>query len=343
MKWIYDLPYDELKEELTQTNFKKFVADQIVQWLYNKNNPEIDQWSNISKTDRERLAQSFNTRFSTVLTIAKDDEETRKFLIQLEDNQRIESVLIPEKHHYTFCISTQAGCPLGCRFCATGKLGFQRNLTPGEIVSQVLILKKELHDAIAYTGKLNLVFMGMGEPLLNYDNLKHALQTLTFEKGMNISPRNMTVSTAGILSELQRLETDFPNIKISFSLNASGSSLRETLMPISRKEKLNLLLDYFRNTKEKRKHRITFEYVLLKGVNDSLIHARKVSELIKGIPCKVNVIPYNENPALPFRTPPDETVDAFSDYLHSRGYTVIVRWSKGRTIRSACGQLAGEG
>lgn len=337
MKWIYDLSYGELKHELTALGLKAFAADQVFLWLYGKNVPQIDAWSNVSKSNRQQLPQYFDTSQLTVLTENRDDEGTAKFLFQLADNHRIEAVLIPEKHHFTFCISTQVGCALKCAFCATGRLGFTRNLSSGEILSQVLILKKSLGE---YEGKINVVLMGMGEPLLNYDNLKKALEIMTAEKGMLISPRNITLSTVGIIDALQRIEKDFPRIKISVSLNAPDFSLREELMPVSKKEKTSGLLAYLRDNKDARKHRVTFEYVLLAGINDSLADAAKVAKLLHGTPCKINLIPYNQNELLPYKTPPKKQVEAFSDFLHNKGYTVIVRWSKGRGIKSACGQLA---
>jgi len=339
MKLIYESSYDELKNELASAGLKTFAADQVFQWIYGKNIQDINEWSNISKPNREILSNLFDTRLITVLNTSTDTHNTKKLLFELEDKNKIEGVIIPEKHHYTFCISTQVGCPLKCGFCATGALGFKRNLTTGEIINEVLLLKKELPD---YTGKINIVLMGMGEPLLNYPNLKKALEIITGEKGMGISPRRVTLSTAGILEQLKKFEKDFPNIKISFSLNASDSRMREELMPITKTEKLESILDYFRTTKMHRKHRVTFEYVLLKGVNDSIGDAKKILNLVRGIPCKINVIPYNENKQLGFRTPSEETVVAFSDFLFSKGHTVIVRWSKGKGIRSACGQLAGE-
>jgi 23S rRNA (adenine2503-C2)-methyltransferase len=337
MKWIYELTFEKLTEEIADAGLKTFAAGQIFQWIYQKNEREVSGWSNISKINREKLAGMYDTRLKPVLDAREDGQGTRKLLIGLEGDLKIECVLIKEKDHYTFCLSTQVGCALGCRFCATGGLGFTRNLSAGEILTQLLLLKTYIPG---YVGKLNLVFMGMGEPLLNYGNLKQALGIIIAEHGVSVSPRNITVSTAGILKPLQRLERDFPRVKISFSLNAPTSHLREQLMPVNRKEPLNAFLDYFRASH--RKHRITFEYVLLKGVNDSLEDAGKLGARLKGIPCKVNLIPYNENKGLPFKTPDTETVDAFSEFLHQQGYTVVVRWSKGRGIGSACGQLAGE-
>lgn len=337
MKWIYDLSYGELKNELTDLGLKAFAADQVFLWLYSKNVPQIDEWTNVSKTNRERLLQNLDTSPPIILKENRDNEGTTKFLFRLVDKHCVEAVLIPEKHHYTFCISTQVGCALNCAFCATGRLGFTRNLSSGEILSQVLLLKKSLGD---YEGKINIVLMGMGEPLLNYKNLTKALEIITAEKGMLISPRNITLSTAGIIDGLKRLENDFPRIKISVSLNAPDFTLREALMPVSKKERTGDLLTYLRENKDLRKHRVTFEYVLLAGINDSLSDAAKVAKLLHGIPCKVNLIPYNRSEPLPYKAPSNEQVEAFSDFLHARGYTVIVRWSKGRGIKSACGQLA---
>ncbi len=340
MKWIYNFSYDELKEELASSSLKKFVVDQVFLWLYGKNIPVVDYWTNIGKNDRTLLAGRFDTRLPTIIQTSGDAEGTKKILVEFPDGLKIEAVLIREKHHYTFCISTQVGCPLNCAFCATGRVGFKRNLSSGEILSQVLLLKKEIPG---YTGKLNLVLMGMGEPLLNYENLKKALEVIIAEKGLCISPRNITISTAGILNGLQRFERDFPHVKISLSLNAPNASLREELMPISKKENLGRLLGYFRETQRQRKHRVTFEYVMLKGINDSITDADELVKLVRGIPCKINLIPYNENEKMRFKTPLKVEVDRFSDYLHTHGYTVVVRWSKGRGIKSACGQLAAGG
>ena len=333
--WLLDRQLDELKEELRAAGFRPFTARQVFQWVYHKNNQDVASWSNIGKGDREKLADLFDCACRPVLDRQGDDQGTRKFLISLADGLKIETVLIREKDHYTFCLSTQAGCALACRFCATGTMGFQRNLSCGEMLTQVLTLKKELGD---YSGKLNLVFMGMGEPLLNYENLARALRTISEPDGLNISSRHVTVSTAGILEHLQKLEHDFPQVKIAFSLNAPTSALRSELMPVSRRENLDGLLAWFRG--HKRRQRITFEYVLLRGVNDSPAQARQLAKLLHGIPAKVNLIPYNENPALPFRRPDEIEVEKFRAVLLEKGFTVITRWSKGQGIRSACGQLA---
>ena len=333
--WILERRPDELKAELRAAGFPAFTARQVFQWVYHKNNQDVTAWSNLAKPNREKLARLYEWDRRTVLESWGDDQGTRKFLIGLADGLKIETVLIKEKNHYTFCLSTQAGCPLACRFCATGAMGFRRDLSAGEMVSQVLTLKKELGE---YSGKLNLVFMGMGEPLLNYDNLARALRIITEPDGLNISPRRVTVSTAGIMAGLQNLERDFPHVKIAFSLNAPTASLRAELMPVSRRESLDGLLAYFRG--HKRRQRITFEYVLLGGVNDAPEQARDLARLLHGIPAKVNLIPYNPNPGLPFYRPAEAVVEKFRQVLLGKGLTVVTRWSKGQEIRSACGQLA---
>jgi 23S rRNA (adenine2503-C2)-methyltransferase len=343
LKWIYDLSYDELKEDLCLLKMPGYVADQVFQWLYEKNVSNIATWHNISKQNRAILSRKYNTRLDKIIAIEENMEGTGKFLIQLKNGSRIESVLIREKKHLTLCISTQVGCALKCKFCATGSMGFKRNLSSGEILCQVLLAKGEMAAGSAQQKpkpKINIVFMGMGEPLLNYENLKKALMIITSGKGVGISPRNITVSTAGILAGIQRLEDDFPAVKIGFSLNAPDAVLREELMPVSNREKLNDILSYFKHTT--RKHRLTFEYVLIKGVNDSIKDAAKISRLLRGIPCKINLIPYNENGSFDFETPAEADVEAFCEYLSARNYTVMVRWSKGRDIKSACGQLAVE-
>ena len=337
MEWFFDLSHDELKECLKNIGVKEFVSIQLSSWILAKNVLDPAGWRNISSENRKRLSENIDFTLNKVIRTDSDPSATRKFLIGLNDGNRIESVLIPEKNHYTFCVSSQVGCALGCRFCATGNLGFKRDLSAGEIISQVLIMKRELSG---YTGKINLVFMGMGEPLLNYVNLKKALGRLTDDKGVAISPRRITVSTAGILKNLRKLESDFPNIKISFSLNSADNTQRLKLMPVAKKESLDSIIEYFRATR--RRHRITFEYVLIDGINDSLADADKVARLLKSIPSKINLIPYNPVGFADFSTPSVSRVDGFAEFLAQRGYTVMVRWSKGKDIRSACGQLAGE-
>jgi 23S rRNA (adenine2503-C2)-methyltransferase len=333
--WMLERSLAELQDELRTARFRDYTARQVFQWLYQKNNQDPATWSNINKQDRERLSGLYEFGCRPVMSRQSDDQGTRKLLIGLADGLKIEAVLIREKGHYTFCLSTQVGCALACKFCATGTMGLRRNLSAGEIVSQVLSLKKELGD---YGGKLNLVFMGMGEPLLNYGNLSLALQRIIAVDALAIPARHVTVSTVGILENLKKLELDFPQVRIAFSLNAPTSGLRSELMPVSRRENLDSLLAYFEG--KKRSQRITCEYVLLRNVNDSPTQAKELVSLLHGIPVKVNLIPYNENSTLPFQRPDESVVEKFRAELVRRGLTVITRWSKGQSISSACGQLA---
>jgi 23S rRNA (adenine2503-C2)-methyltransferase len=333
-RWIYDLSLRELSDDLIHQGFNQYASKQIFNWLYKHRVSDVSLWTNISKDDRSVLQDRFDTRLPGVVEAVTDRLGTWKYSVGLSDGQRIEAVLIPEKHHYTFCLSTQVGCPLNCRFCATGKMGFIRNLSSGEILMQALILQNGISD---FEGKRNIVFMGMGEPLLNYSNLKMALEIITSEQGMSVSPRNITLSTAGLLDGLRQFEKDFPKVKISISLNASDEETRRTLMPVTKKEPLSGLLEYLKSTR--RKFRVTFEYVLLAGVNDRAANARDLVKLLRGIPCKINLIPYNDTGFDVFSSPSEEGITRFAEILNHGGYTVMVRRSKGRDIRSACGQL----
>ncbi len=337
MNSIYNYNLDELSTILSEKSIKPFVAKQIFGWLYNKTEPDINNWSNISNTNKKKIDSLFDLNLDSIEKVEKDSSGTKKILIRLQDDLLIESVLIKECDHYTFCISSQVGCALQCAFCATGKMGFFRDLTSGEILSQIILLKRELGD---YKKKLNLVFMGMGEPLLNYDNLKKALSIIIADTGINIAQRNITISTSGFLGKIKQLEEDFPKIKISFSLNSSNQENREKLMPISKKEPIRPILNYFKT--KKRQFRVTFEYVMIKGVNDSLEDALRLNKLLSGISCKINIIPYNENKSISFKSPEKKKVEKFSDNLFKKGYTVMVRWSKGKEINSACGQLSAD-
>lgn len=335
MKWIYDLSPRELHSEITGLGLKPYISRQISSWLYKKIQPDISRWTDISRENRSLLQSRLDTGLDRVIETASDGGGTRKFLIRLRDGVRIEAVMIPEKDHTTFCISSQAGCPLGCAFCETGRSGFTRNLTSGEILGQVLILKQFLEPSSP--GKLNLVFMGMGEPLLNYGSVRAALQVITAPDALAVSPRAITVSTAGILPRIRELYRDFPNIKLSVSLNASDPALRRVLMPSSRLTELPELLDYLGHHQPR--YRVTLIYVLLKGINDSARHAGELAGAVKKIRCKINLIPFNENRCR-FQPPDPATVDRFARDLREHHLTVTVRWSKGEDIHAACGQLA---
>jgi 23S rRNA (adenine2503-C2)-methyltransferase len=265
---------------------------------------------------------------------------TTKFLLRLHDGKHVESVYIPDTPAQTFCVSTQVGCAMSCAFCLTGKMGLARHLTAGEISAQVRVLA---HAAGLAATPFNVVLMGMGEPLHNYDATMKAVRILADEHGLGVHPRRVTLSTVGVLPGLERLanESIMPNLAIS--LHGTTEAQRDALVPINRKYPLDDLIAACRQFPMRRRSRITFEYVLLDGVNDTLDDARRLARLLSGIKSKVNLLPLNEAPGIPFRRPSDDRVNAFACELSERGVAVSVRKSRGRDIRAACGQLIVEG
>jgi 23S rRNA (adenine2503-C2)-methyltransferase len=264
---------------------------------------------------------------------------TKKFLFQLGDGNRIESVLIPDKARLTLCLSTQVGCAFGCQFCLTGKIGWKRDLTVSEIVNQILAVRKMIPENIFLT---NIVLMGMGEPLANYENVMKAIELMVYPDAFKFSSRRVTLSTVGLLPELEQLAKEKISFRLAISLNASGEETRSQLMPINCRYPLRKVLEICRNFPLRPRTRITFEYVMVEGMNDSPQDAKKLIKILKGIPSKVNLIPLNEAPEIPFKRPSEEKIKGFQEILVEGGLTAIVRTSKGREISAACGQLQGK-
>jgi len=296
--------------------------------------------SDLPKALRAELAGQFALSTPRIAARLVSSDGTEKFLLELDDHRRIESVFIPETPGQTFCISTQVGCAMKCGFCLTGKMGLVRNLTAGEIAGQVRVLARELHLLDA---RFNIVLMGMGEPLHNYDETMKALRMMGDEHGLAISPRRVTLSTVGVVTGLERLATEpyMPNLAIS--LHATTEAQRDLLVPLNRKYRISDVIDACRRFPLKRRNRITFEYVMLAGVNDSDEDARRLVRLLSDVRSKVNLIPLNEAAGIPFSRPRDERVDRFAQILAEHHLTVSVRKSRGRDIRAACGQLIVEG
>jgi 23S rRNA (adenine2503-C2)-methyltransferase len=337
---LAELELGELEQVLQALGGERFHARQLYRWIHKRGVTDVEQMTDLSRALRERLA--LKCRIGTPQTVQDETsvDGTRKLVLALADDRRIESVFIPDTPAMTFCISTQVGCAMGCGFCLTGKMGLVRNLTAGEIVGQVRVLA-------AATGLLdrpfNIVLMGMGEPLHNYDETMKALRMLHAEEGLSISPRRVTLSTVGIVPGLDRLAKEplMPNLAIS--LHATTDAQRTLLVPPNRKYPLDAILDACRKFPLKKRSRITFEYVLLDGVNDTPDDARRLGRLLAGIKSKVNLIPLNPAPGIPYGRPADERVDRFAQILADRHLTVSVRKSRGRDIRAACGQLIVEG
>ena len=292
--------------------------------------------TNLSKRFRQELSRvSFISSLHPV-RVEQAKDGTKKFLFQLDDGNRVESVLIPDKARLTLCLSTQVGCAFGCRFCLTGKLGWKRDLTTSEILNQILAVKKTLPGKASIT---NIVLMGMGEPLANYENTLKALALMVHPDAFKFSSRRITLSTVGLLPQLEQLSKEKISFCLAISLNASDEETRSYLMPVNRRYPLNKILRLCKNFPLRPRSRITFEYVLVEGINDSPQDAKRLIRILRGIPSKVNLIPLNEAPGIPFRKPSDEAVKRFQEILMEGGLTAIVRTSKGWEISAACGQL----
>ena len=329
----YTLP--ELEEWIVSLGEKPYRARQIMRWMYEERADSFEVMTDLPRTLRDRLsAAAYLSNFS-VKTVSRSADGTDKFLFLMEDGNCIETVLIPEKRHHTICVSTQLGCAMGCAFCLSGKKGLLRNLSVAEILNQILIIQK---DYLPKAPVINLVFMGMGEPLANYDCLLKALRILTDPAGCNISHRRITVSTAGLVPQLEQLSRNLP-VNLAISLNAASEALRTRLMPVNKTYPLSELVAAASRLPLPARKRITFEYILMKGINDSLDDARHLASLLKRVPCKINLIPFNEHEGAPFRRPDGPAIEQFQQHLMARNFTVMLRHSKGGDVAAACGQL----
>lgn len=331
---IKNFTLEELEAFLQGLGKEKYRARQIFKWIYQKNVNDFEEMTNLSKELRGFLSeQAFSSSLVPHLKESSPDGTT-KYLFMLEDGASVESVLIPDEGRNTLCVSSQVGCALGCRFCLTGSFGLERNLTSAEIVNQVCAVKSTQEIR-------NIVFMGMGDPLANLDNVVRALNNIISADGLQFSNRRVTISTAGLVPEMELLGKSV-TVNLAVSLNATTDELRDVIMPINKKYPLRSLLDACRKFPLPSRRMITFEYVLLGGVNDSLEDARRFVKLIHGIPAKVNLIPFNEYEGCLYRSPSQTAIDGFHKHLLDRNITVITRSSRGGDISAACGQLRGK-
>ncbi|MDO5535899.1 MAG: 23S rRNA (adenine(2503)-C(2))-methyltransferase RlmN [Desulfovibrionaceae bacterium] len=345
MQNLLELTLPELTSWLAELGHPRFRAVQLWQWIWQHMARSFDDMSSLSKALRQQLSELAVIRWPEVDRIQQSSDGTTKFLLRLEDGERIETVLIPSTNRegnvrWTQCLSTQVGCAMGCTFCSTGTMGFTRNMTMGEILGQILVARDHLHDTRPQWPVLrNLVFMGMGEPLLNYTNLERALLSLNENGGLNFSPRRITVSTCGIRKGLKELgESGLAFLAIS--LHAPTQELRARLMPGAAKWPLDDLLDTLNSYPLKTRERVTFEYLMLGGVNDGPEQARQLIKIVRAVrKSKINLIIYNETPGSPYREPSEDRVLAFEKILWDAGITAVIRKSKGRDIDAACGQL----
>ena len=333
---IKTLDHQALVAWLEDRGERSFRAQQILTWVYVRLVDDFDQMTDLRKDLRRTLDDHFCIARMPAPRILDAADGTRKFLFQLHDGHTVESVLIPERDHYTLCVSSQVGCAQGCRFCLTGQGGLVRNLSSAEISGQVWEVRKHMEDPGRLT---NLVFMGMGEPLANYAGLVPALAVITnSDWGLKFSTRRVTVSTAGLVPRMLDLGRD-TRVNLAVSLNAVDNETRDELMPINRRYPIEVLLDACRRYPLPRGRKITFEYILMAGVNDSVEHARRLARRLAPLKAKVNLIPFNEHPGSTFRRPGEDRIQAFQAVLIEKHYTSIVRYSKGQDIMAACGQL----
>jgi len=339
------LPLELLGRLLAELGERPFRARQLYRWLHQKGAASLDEMTDLGRDLRAALATRARLTTLERASEQRSEDGTIKWAWRTADGKLVESVYLPEPERKTLCVSTQVGCAVGCAFCLTATMGLSRNLTAAEIVEQVHRANRRIVELGEGTGPrplTNLVFMGMGEPLANYKNLKLALELLLSEDGPNFSHRHVTVSTSGLVPLIAKFGAETP-VKLAVSLNATTDAQRDALMPINKRYPIAALLDACRAFPMRNGRRITFEYVLLGGVNDTLEDARRLVGLLRGIPAKVNLIPYNENPGLGFAAPAPEAVQAFFDALVAKNVTAVVRKSRGRDISAACGQLAREG
>ena len=334
---ITDLTEADLQAWLVEQGHKPYRSVQLFQWLYLHRVNSWDAMSNISKKFIQEVSQAFSLSFLPIVNQIQAEDGTIKFLQRLDDGNAVESVLLKHDDHNTVCISTQVGCAMACRFCLTATMGLVRDLTPGEIVEQVLNAYKLIPEGERLR---NIVYMGMGEPFNNYENTIRSLMILLNPHGFDFSARRITISTSGIVPGIERFakeEMVKPNLAIS--LNGVTQASRKELMPVSRRYPLEELIEACRKFPKESRKRITFEYIMLDGLTDSLEDAKKLVKILHGIKAKVNLIPYNEHPQLKYKASSPEAVKRFQKYLLDHGMVATLRTSKGQGISAACGQL----
>ncbi|MBF0344615.1 MAG: 23S rRNA (adenine(2503)-C(2))-methyltransferase RlmN [Nitrospirae bacterium] len=331
---LKSLTQEELENLFASYRMPAYRVRQLVHWMYEKRAASLDEITEFSKAFRQELGAVAYISNLQIVSTRNSSDGTTKFLLQLDDGQRIESVLIPDDERLTLCISSQVGCRMGCKFCLTASVGFKRGLLAHEIVDQVITVARYIEPDRRLT---NVVLMGMGEPLDNFDEVVRALWRLTTDMG--ISKRHITLSTCGIVPHMLQLYRQGPEVNLAVSLNATTDRSRSSIMPINNKYGIQELLRACRLIPMSPRQRITFEYVLLRGVNDSMDDAKRLCSLLKGIQAKVNLIPFNEYDGAPFKRPDDGSVFRFQELLTNRQIITFIRKSKGADILAACGQL----
>lgn len=334
MKNIKDYNLEELKEELLKIGEKSYRAEQIFKWIYVEEVSSFDEMTNISKELKEKLKENFTLNNFKILKKQESSDETKKYLFDILDGNAIETVLMQYHHGKSICVSTQVGCKMGCKFCASTGIQFVRNLTSGEIVEQILAVQKDEDVKIS-----NVVFMGIGEPLDNYDNVVNAIRILNNQKGLNIGARHISISTSGLVPKIYKLADENLQCTLSISLHATSDKKRSEMMPVNSTYNISKLLEACKYYIEKTNRRISFEYALAKDNNDNLDDAKELVKLLKGMLCHVNLIPINKIENGKYIKSTNENIIQFRDYLNSKGIVATIRRELGSDIDAACGQL----
>lgn len=336
---IRKLTLEELKEFFVKNGEKPFRAQQVYEWLWKKSLKDFDQMSNISLPTRELLKAHFSINHIQVDTMQRSTDGTIKNAIKLHDGLIVESVLIPTEKRITACVSSQVGCSLDCKFCATARLKRMRNLNPDEIYDQVVAIKQQSEE---FFGRplTNIVFMGMGEPLLNYANVMAAIEKITSQKGLNMAAKRLTLSTVGIAKMIIKMADDEVKFNLAVSLHSALNTVRSSIMPINDTNSLEELAEALKYWYAKRKQKVTYEYVVWKNINDSEEHAQALLKFCKIVPCKVNLIEYNPIDEGQFQQASEQSLNMYMDLLEKNGITTRIRKSRGKDIDAACGQLA---
>ena len=343
---LLGLSVSKLGDFFEQLGEKRFRATQMVKWIHQMGECDFDQMTNLSKSLREKLHETAEIRLPEVVSCQDSTDGTRKWLIKVEGGSCIEMVYIPEKDRGTLCVSSQIGCALDCSFCATGKQGFNRDLDTAEIIGQLWIAAQSFDQFAAKSPRRvsNVVMMGMGEPLMNFNNVVDAMNLMMEDNAYGLSKRRVTLSTAGVVPALDQL-AGVTDVSLAISLHAPNDELRNELVPINRKYNLKQFVESAKNYIEKmpdNRRKATVEYTLMDQVNDRSVHARELAILLKDLPCKINLIPFNPFPGSDYKRVTNTALNRFRDILQGEGYTVTVRTTRGDDIAAACGQLAGE-
>ncbi|MGE3610526.1 MAG: 23S rRNA (adenine(2503)-C(2))-methyltransferase RlmN [Bacteriovoracaceae bacterium] len=340
---FFDLTYEELKALLTEKGLSPFGATQMFDWVYKKEIHDPTLWSNVSKAAREYFLENYQFNLPKVVWNGLSKDGTRKFLVKMEDGQTVETVAIPARDRLTLCVSSQIGCAVGCTFCHTATQGLKRHLKASEVVGQYLTVQKWLNENVSKEEKLtNIVYMGQGEPLHNYENMKKATLIFMSEKGLGLGQRRITLSTSGLVPAIEKLALDFPPVNIAISLHSARNDVRTEMMPINKVYDLERLFTAIKKIPLKAHRRITYEYLLADGVNDTMEDVIALSELLNSKESKINLIPFNEYPGSKYKRPSETKIMWFLDQMIKRGFTCTIRTTKGSDILAACGQLKSE-